>query len=313
MKLAFIKKLTELASTDPRIMLLTGDLGFQIFDEFRDRFKARYVNVGVAEAQMASAAAGMALAGKKPVTYSIASFMTSRCFEQIKLSIAYHNAPVVIIGAGGGFAYGHSGVTHHAPDDISLMRSIPGMTVVAPGDAGEVEDLLPQLLELDGPSYMRIGRGREPVYVAKEPAVLGRCRKLRDGKDIAVITTGDIASEAISAIKALNARNIFPAAYQFHTVKPLDTGALETIAEKFKHIIVAEENIPQGGLGCAIREWEARRKIGTDITYLCGPDEFVLGSPHQHEIRSKYGFDSSAVAEEALKIEKHKNSGMRAL
>src|SRR3989337_2000833 len=96
MKLAFIKKLTELASIDPRIMLLTGDLGFRIFDEFHVRFGARYVNVGVAEAQMASAAAGMALAGKKPVTYSIASFMTGRCFEQIKLSIAYHNAPVVI-------------------------------------------------------------------------------------------------------------------------------------------------------------------------------------------------------------------------
>ncbi|MFZ3072351.1 MAG: transketolase C-terminal domain-containing protein, partial [Thermodesulfobacteriota bacterium] len=176
-----------------------------------------------------------------------------------------------------------------------------------------VKDLLPQLLELNGPSYMRIGRGREPVYVAKDTAaVLGRCRKLNDGQDVAIVTTGDMASEVVSAVKTLNARDIFPAAYQFHTVKPLDTDSLESIAKKFKRIIVVEENIPQGGIGCAIREWAALRKNRTDIAYLCGPDEFVLGSPHQREIRSKYKFDSSAVAEEALKTAKHKNSGMGA-
>ena len=164
MKLAFINRLTELAESDPRIMLLVGDLGFQIFDTFIERFELRYVNVGVAEAQMVCAAAGLAAVGYRPVTYSIASFATARCFEQIKLAVAYPNLPVVIVGAGGGYAYCSSGVTHHAGEDLALLCSLPGMTVVAPGNVQEVRDLLPQVMQLPGPAYFRIGRGKEPSY-----------------------------------------------------------------------------------------------------------------------------------------------------
>lgn len=302
MKLAFVNKLIELAAKDQRIMLLTGDLGFQIFDDFHARYGPRYVNVGVAEAELVSCAAGLALVGKRPVTYSIASFMTSRCFEQIKLSVAYHMLPVVICGAGGGYAYGHSGVTHHAPDDLSLMCSIPGMTVIAPGDAGEVEELLPQIMELSGPSYIRIGRGKEPSYKADAPCLLGRARLLSDGQDIAILTTGDIAYEALKAVKALNRQNIFPLLYQFHTVKPLDVEILDSLLKRVKHIITVEENIPAGGLGAGVREWLTTRRDAPTMVSLTAPDEFVLGSPHQHEIREKYRFDSAAIVEAVKKL-----------
>jgi transketolase len=305
LKLAFVNKLIELAEQDPRIMLLTGDLGFQIFDDFQNRFGSRFVNVGVAEAQMVCAAAGLAFVGWKPVTYSIASFMTSRCYEQIKISVAYPHLPVVIVGAGGGFAYGSSGVTHHAADDIALMSSIPGLSIVLPGDPNEVEQLLPQIFKLSRPTYFRIGRGKEPLYEVKDPAVLGQARLLHDGQDIAILSTGDIASEVLSAVKALNCQEIFPIAYQFHTIKPLDTITLGNLLKKTKHIITVEEHISHGGLNSAVRGWLSTQKNTPELIGLSADDEFVLGSPEQHEIRSKCGINDKAIVDEVLRLSKN--------
>ena len=181
MRKAFAEALFQAAEKDPRVIFLTGDLGFGTFDAYQAKFGPRYVNVGVAEAQLVNAAAGLALEGWRPIIYSIASFATGRPFEQIRISVGYAGLPVVIIGAGGGYTYASSGVTHHAGEDLGLMSLIPGMTVVAPGDPNEVTQLLPQLLKLDGPSYLRVGK-----YVANRlirrmmpscSAVRGCCAK----------------------------------------------------------------------------------------------------------------------------------------
>jgi transketolase len=297
MKFAFSKSLAELAEKDPRIALLVADLGFGLFDDFERRFGPRYINVGVAEAQMVCAAAGLAHVGWKPVTYSIASFATARCFEQIKISVAYPGLPVVIVGAGGGYAYGRSGVTHHSGDDIGLMRSLPGMTVVAPGNSEEMSQLLPQVLEIKGPAYLRIGRGKEPHYNSREPAVLGKARLLSDGGNIAVISTGEVACEVAQAIEILSRKKIFPIAYQFHTVKPLDIETLEKLVKQVKTIVVVEEHIGIGGLGCAVRDWACKSSnLKVNIKTLAVPDEFVLGSPSQMEVRSKYGIDAAGIS-----------------
>jgi len=297
MKLAFAKSLAELAEDNSRIIVLTGDLGFQVFDDFIGRFGPRYVNVGVAEAQMICAAAGLAYEGWRPVTYSIASFTTARCFEQIKISVAYPGLPVVIVGAGGGYAYGSSGVTHHAGEDISLMCMLPSMTVVAPGDSSEIAQLLPQVFELRGPTYLRIGRGKEPQYNAEGPAILGRARFLRDGQDLAIVSTGEVVSEVASALKILSSKNFYPAAFQFHTIKPLDTEALEELSNKVKTIVVVEEHLSIGGLGSAIKDWACEKgNFTTEIKTLSVPDTFVLGSPSQNEVRIRYGIDAEAIA-----------------
>ncbi len=296
MKFAFSKTMTELAKKDQRIIFLTGDLGFQLFDEFEKLFGSKYINVGVAEAQMMCAAAGLAHVGYRPITYSIASFATARCYEQIKVSIAYPSLPVIIVGAGGGYAYGSSGPTHHAGDDISLMRSLPGMAVVAPGDSEECAQLLPQVLKLEGPAYFRIGRGKEPSYKAIEPAVLGKGRLLAEGRHVAVISTGEVAYEVCEALKILSDKNISPLAYQFHTVSPLDTELLDKIAVKASAIVVVDEHLATGGLGSAIRDWgfESQKK-NLDIKILSVPNEFVLGSPSQGEVRKRYGFDARSI------------------
>lgn len=297
MRRAFVEALTLAAERDPRVVFLTGDLGYGVFDDFIARFGPRYINVGVAEAQLVNAAAGLAREGFRPLAYSIASFMTGRPFEQIRFSIAYPGLPVVIVGAGGGYCYSQSGISHHAPDDFALMGLVPGMTVVAPGDPGEVRALLPQLLELPGPSYIRIGKFGEPSYDAEAPVQLGRARILREGERIAVLTTGEMAPLALDALPELSKAGIAPVVCQFHTIKPLDTAALDALAARIHTFIVVEEAAPEGALASGIRNW--KQAAGSDVRLVrLGPGEaFVLGNPRREILRRTEGFDTPAIIE----------------
>jgi transketolase len=296
MRKAFTRALTEIASQDSRVALVTGDLGFQVFDEFHERFGPRYINVGVAEAQMIYTAAGLATVGWRPVAYSIASFATARPFEQIRYCVSYPNLPVVIIGAGRGYLYSTSGVSHHAADDHALMSLLPGMTVVSPGDPTEVTQLFPQLFKLSGPSYFSVGRFGEPSYEAPEPAILGRARLLREGEQIAVISTGEIANEVLKALELLETEKIFPIAYQMHTVKPLDTVTLDLLSKEVHTIVVVEEHVPNGGLWAAICAWRAGIETAPRLLRLGPPDTFALGNLRQDDLRRQLKFDANAIA-----------------
>jgi transketolase len=296
MRKAFAETLTALATRNDRVAFVTGDLGFQVFDDFQARFGPRYVNVGVAEAQMIYTAAGMAMEGWRPVAYSIASFATARPFEQIRYCVAYPGLPVVLVGAGRGYLYSTSGVSHHAGDDLALMTSLPGMTVVAPGDPEEVAQLLPQLFELPGPSYLTVGRFGEPDYAALEPAVLGKARKLRDGGRVALLCTGEIANEALRGVDLLAPEGILPAVYQVHTVKPLDEEILVALANSAETLIVVEEHVPSGGLWAAVASWMARTGAFIRTVRLGAPDSFALGNLKQDELRRRFGLDAHAIA-----------------
>ncbi len=297
MKAAFIEALTKAAEKDPRVIFLTADLGFQIFDDYREKFGPRYINAGVAEAQMALAAAGLALEGWRPIIYSIASFVTARAYDQIRIAVNYHRLPVLTVGAGGGYGYAHSGVTHHSVEDFALLGSLPGMTVTAPADAREVIELVPQLLALSGPSYMRIGRGGEPTIPCETPAVLGRARLLQDGERVAVVTTADSAFDVWTALRALAHDGLRPIAYQFHTVKPLDIETLDHLAARVNRLIVVEEHLPCGGLYSGITDWAARTGTGLVIQRLGPPDALAFGSPHTGDLRRRLGYGAEAVAE----------------
>lgn len=295
MRRAFGDTLVSEAKRDPRVIFLTGDLGFQVFDSFRDQFGPRYVNVGVAEAQLMCAAAGLALEGWRPIAYSIASFATARPYEQIKISIAYHGLPVVVVGAGGGYTYSNAGVTHHAPDDLGLMSALPGMTVTAPGSPEEVTALLPSLLSLPGPSYMRIGKFGEPNYPAVEPPTLGKARLLMAGERVAIISTGDMAGVALEAAQTLAAEGIRPAVYQMHTVKPLDTDVLAALSNRVDTLITLEEHLPTGGLGTAVSLWLAERGGGPRLVRLGAPDVFAFGNLERSELRKSFGLDAASL------------------
>jgi transketolase len=295
MRKAFAETLYRLARQDDRIVLLTGDLGFQLFDDFQGAFNGRFINTGVAEAQLMAAAAGLAKEGFRPVAYSIAAFATARPFEQIRYCIGYHALPVMIVGAGRGLLYGTSGVSHHAMDDIALMSAVPGMTVVIPGDGVEIRHLMPQLLALDAPSYMSVGRYGEPELTAEEPPVLGKARRLQRGERITLFSTGELTYELCRALARLREAGIRPAAYHLHTVKPLDTVTLEKAAKTSSRFIVLEEHLPQGGLWSGIAEWKARMNTPVKLHRLGPPDSFFLGNMRREEYRRKYKFDAEAV------------------
>ncbi|NTV49874.1 MAG: hypothetical protein HGB32_04490 [Geobacteraceae bacterium] len=302
MRKAFSETLTRLAVEDPHIAFITGDLGFQVFDEFEKRFGPRYINAGVAEAQMIYTAAGMASEGWKTVAYSIASFATARPFEQIRYCVAYPNLPVILVGAGRGYLYSTSGVSHHAADDLALMTALPNMTVVAPGDPGEIEQLLPQLFALGGPSYFTVGRFGEPSYEALEPAVLGKARLLREGEKIVIIGTGEIANEILKAHADLATEGINPCVYQMHTVKPLDTATLDSLSQRFDSMIIVEEHIPTGGLWSAVADWKVRSNNKCKLSRLGAPDKFALGNLKQAELRKRWGFDAEGIARECREL-----------
>lgn len=310
MRRAFVESLCKVAEADSRVVFLTGDLGFQVFDDFVARFPNRYLNVGIAEAQMVCMAAGLAKEGLRPVVYSIASFMTARPFEQIRVNIAYAGLPVVIVGAGGGYCYAKSGVTHHAPDDIGLMALLPGMTVTAPGDPGEIKALLPQLVSLNTPSYMRIGKFGEPAYEAAAPVKLGEARRLRAGETIALLTAGEMAVPALAASARLHEeRSWSPEVVQFHTVKPLDTGALAELAARFEALLVVEETTPIGGLADAVARWMAATRTRAAFRRLGPPDSFTIGNPSVESLRKRYGYNADSIYEACIEMKKPPKGG----
>ena len=191
MRTAFINTLNELASRDERIWLLCGDLGFSVLEPFAKSFPNRYVNVGVAEQNMTGVAAGLALSGKIVFTYSIANFPVIRCLEQIRNDVCAHNLNVKIVSVGGGFAYGSAGYTHHGTEDLAIMRVLPNMTVLAPGDPVETRLLTVAATEQPGPCYLRLGKAGEPTIHTSEPEItIGKAIILRQGGDGTLISTG---------------------------------------------------------------------------------------------------------------------------
>lgn len=291
MRKAFADTLYQLATNNPKIILLTGDLGYGVFDNYQEQFPDRFINVGICEQAMVDIAAGLALEGYKPIIYSIASFLTGRAWEQIKISLCYQNLPVVVVGAGGGYSYSTAGTSHHAPEDLGLMSLLPGMTVTAPGCPSEVSALLPQLVELKGPSYMRIGRYGEPEYEyipahpAKKPKYavkVGKAVALRNGQGATIVTTGDMASKVLDVVG--------PQIWHFPTIKPLDTSTLSWLPEP---IIVVEECSPSGGLYAAIMATGLKRNV-----VRVGPkDEFLLDSIDRDTFHQRNEMDVRSIQE----------------
>lgn len=300
MRRALSETLCQVAEHDHGIVLVTGDLGYRVFDAFQQRFPDRYINVGVAEAQLIACAAGLALEGFHPIAYSIASFATGRPYEQIRYLIDYQALPVTIIGAGRGFVYGTSGVSHHALDDLGLMAGLPNMTVVVPGDPAEVRALLPHALRLSGPSYLTVGKFGESCYPAHHDEItLGQARLVQAGERVAIVCTGEIVHEVVGASQMLEDEGIRPLVYQMHTVKPLDATLLAHLSERdIRSMIVVDEHWPTGGLWSWIVQWYAgvSRDRVPDIVRLGPPHKHALGNETQDSYRRRFGYDASAIA-----------------
>lgn len=256
MRTTFIKTLLEVAERDPRIMLLTGDLGYSVLEPFQQKFPDRYVNVGVAEQNMTGIAAGLASCGKIVFTYSIANFPTLRCLEQIRNDVCYHDLSVKVVSVGGGYAYGAQGYTHHGIEDLGALRLLPGMRVVAPGDPVETDLAVRAIVDTPGPCYLRLGKAGEPLVHTERPDfALGRAICLRDGTDVTLISTGGMLKHTVEVADRLTKENgLSVRVLSMHTVKPLDTRAVVRAFQETRGVVTVEEHSVTGGLGSAVAD-----------------------------------------------------------
>ena len=292
-----------MARNDERIFLITPDIGYSVLEVFRDEFPERYLNVGVAEQNSVSIAAGMALSGLIPYVYTINPFVCMRPFEQIRLDVAYMNTNVRLVGVGGGFSYGAAGATHHTLEDIAIMRVLPNMTVICPGDPWEVDKAVIESVNYKGPIFLRLGKQGEPLINDTEAEYkIGKAIRIKEGEDITLISTGNTLEIADTVTDKLKNKNIKASLISMHTVKPLDENAVMEILKKGKPVFTLEEHSLIGGLGSAVADIIAQsdfnpvfRKFGTEDKF----SHYVGGHDY---IREKFGLTSEKITENILNV-----------
>jgi transketolase len=304
---AFADEITKIGREDERVVLLSGDIGNKLFDKFKDNANARFFNCGVAEANMMSVASGMALCGLRPVIYTITPFTTTRCFEQIRVGACYHNAPVTIVGTGSGLSYAELGPTHHSLEDLAILRTLPGMTVLAPCDETELRLLLRAVFKHDGPVYMRIGKKGEPKIHQLPPSIqIGRAITVREGRHACVIATGTIMSEAMKAADVLGQSGISIRVVSCHTIKPMDEQMLSDVFRAYPLVAIVEEHGKAGGLGGSIAEWCVRQKgLAAAMLSFGADDVFMHEIGSQDYARRKFGLNGEHIAEQIRSTLQH--------
>ena len=288
MRNAFLDELFELAQRDSRIVFITGDLGFSVVERYMEELPDQFVNAGVAEQNMTGLAAGMALCGKIAFTYSIANFPTLRCLEHVRNDVCYHDANVKVVSVGGGFAYGTLGATHHATEDLGVMRILPNIVVVAPGDPVETRAATRAVVDHEGPCYLRLGKAGEPnVHESPVQLELGKAILVRKGGDATLISTGGTLQLAVRVADALAEENIATRVLSMHTLTPLDEHAVLEAARETEALVTVEEHSIVGGLGSAVAELLAEtdgvhtrfRRAGVPPRFSprVGSQQFMLG------------------------------------
>jgi len=261
MRTGFVEGLLAEARTREDIVLITADLGFSVLERFRDALPNQYLNVGVAEQNMMGIAAGLADVGKTVFTYSIANFPTMRCLEQIRNDVCYHGYPVRVVSVGGGLTYASQGYTHHGVEDIGVMRALPGMVVIAPGDPQEAVLATRALCSLPGPAYLRLGKAGEPkVHPGPIDFVIGKAIEVAAGSDVTLVSTGGMLVYAMETAQKLRGDGVSARVLSMHTVKPLDVEAIERALAETRVVITVEEHNVGSGLGAAVAQVVAARE-----------------------------------------------------
>lgn len=300
----FIERLFALAREDKRIMLITGDLGFKVFDDYRLNFPSQFINAGVSEQNMTMVATGMAMEGHICFTYSIGNFPTLRCLEMIRNDAAYHEANVKVVCIGGGFSYGALGISHHATEDLAIMRSLPGVAVVSPCGRWEATEATAAVAERPGVCYLRLDKDAgDDAPRPGESFVLGKARVLREGSDCSLVVTGGILREAQKAVEHLAVSGISARIISLHTIVPIDTEAILNAAGETGGIVTVEEHTIQGGMGSAVAEVlmdhgtmpRAFLRIGLQAGFSS-----IVGS--QVYLRKAYGMDAVAIADRTIAL-----------
>ncbi len=299
MRNAFAKEITALAQKDPSVVLLSGDIGNRLFDDFKAKCPDRFYNCGVAEANMMSMAAGLASCGLRPVVYTITPFLTYRCMEQIRDDVCYHNQKVVIVGTGSGLSYASLGTTHHSCEEMGMLRLLPGLSVLAPADPFEVRMTLAAALRHSGPAYIRIGKKGEPNIHASTPAwEIGQTIELRKGTDVALLCAGTLLQECLDTATVLAEVGISTSVLSMPTVKPLNESMLSDVFASHRLVATVEEHSVLGGLGGSVAEWFCDQpSLRARLMRFGTPDAFLHRNGEQEHAREILGLTPAGMSE----------------
>ena len=299
----FVAALEELALKDKKLMFITGDLGFGVFDNFEKKFPNQYLNIGVSEQNMIGVATGLALEGHKVFVYSIANFSTFRCLEQIRNDAAYHDANITVVSSGGGFTYGALGMSHHATEDIAIMRSIPTITVVAPTNPWETYHATKALFNNKGVGYLRIEKGgkNEPHYTGAK-FKLNKPLEISSGEHGHIFVCGGIIEECKIAIKKKKKDGINIGLTSLHTIKPINIKYIKAKALEYKKLITVEEHNKSCGLGSAVSEVMTDCNLKSDLLRISIEDKFSSIVGDQEYLRKAYKIDSASITKRIKKF-----------
>ena len=296
MRDAFVKVLTEEAATNTDIMLLVGDLGFGVVAAFGDTYPRQFLNCGVAEQSMVGIAAGMAASGRRPFVYSISNFPTLRPLEQIRNDVCYHGLGVTLVSVGAGLAYGSLGYTHHAVEDMSVLRSLPGMRVFSPADAWECRAAVREILADPSPAYLRLGKNKEPLmHDAEVDLSTGAPLLIRPGSDVTVLVAGPIITQALAVAEQLDQQGISVRVLTCPVIKPLNAAAIKEAASGTCGIVTLEEHTVLGGFGSAVLEGFALNGWRTPIMPLGLDDAATHIVGDQEWLRERAGLSTDHV------------------
>jgi transketolase len=303
MRTAFIKTLERLAEINKDIFLIVGDLGFGVTTNFAEKYPEQYLNSGIAEQNMTGMAAGLAMSGKIVLTYSIANFPTIRPLEQIRNDVCYHNANVKIVAVGGGFCYGALGPTHFATEDLAVMRALPNITVLAPGDPWETSAATEAMINHNGPVYLRLGRAGEPyVHNGEVNFKIGKAIKIKEGRDVTIFAIGGMVYNSMKAAEILESKGFSVRLFSIGTLKPLDEECILESAKNTKAIITVEEHSIIGGLGSAVAEVLCESGINIPFKRLGVPSEFPERVGDQDWFLSKYNLTKEGISNSIIEL-----------
>jgi transketolase len=290
MRTSFVNVLIEQTKLDDKIFLLTPDMGFSVFESFAVQYPDCFLNTGIAEQNTIGVATGLALSGFKPYVYSIAPFILMRCYEQVRIDVAYMQTNIKIVGAGGGVAYGPAGATHHAIEDLAIARALPGMIVCAPADPIEARQIFEQSVTIESPMYIRLAKNNEPlIHNPTDKIVIGKAFVLAEGGDIEILTTGTITNRVMEWLPEFKNQGISTGVTVFPTIKPLDTDYLDTLIGFGKKILIMEEHNTIGGFGEAVCSYMAKQHAANKIRHLAIPDVYSHYVGSQMFILDKFG------------------------
>ena len=296
MRDTFVKTLLAEAKVDPNVVLITGDLGFGVLEEFEKELPSQFINSGVAEQSMIGLASGIASTGKRVFVYSIGNFPTIRALEQIRNDVCYMNNPVVIVAVGSGYSYGSQGYTHHALEDIAAMRALPNMNVVSPADPVETEVLTRFLVKDRSPSYLRLGRSGEKVLTRNIPDIVeGRFNRIFSGEDGVILFTGSIGGNVIAAREALMSRGIEISIYSVPFISKISAIDLQAL-DNTKPIVVVEEHTIRGGLTSAVLEEIALSRLEMRIIPVTAKQNNLGNIGNQSYLRDINGLGVDLIA-----------------